>query len=110
MTIPNSEPRFDGYSLPQDGGTFPWDFADRINRLKEASGLTWSGMARALGVDRKQLRRWCKQGVEPSGGAMLSLVRFARRFPGGLDILTGEDEQTDFQEDYEEEDDEDEEE
>ena len=72
MTIPNSEPRFDGYSLPQDGGTFPWDFADRINRLKEASGLTWSGMARALGVDRKQLRRWCKQGVEPSGGAMLS--------------------------------------
>ena len=103
MTTHNPETSFHGHPLPQDSGVLPWDFADRINRLKEASGLTWSGMAWALGVDRKQLRRWRKKGVEPCGGAMLSLIRFARRIPGGLDILLGEDAQTTFLEEEEEE-------
>ena len=58
-------------------------------RLKEASGLSWRGMARALGVDPKQLRRW-RRGVEPGGGAMLSLLRFASRVPGGVQILMGD--------------------
>ena len=77
--------------LYQESGILPPDFAERIDRLKEASGLTWSGMAQELGVDRKQLRRWRRKGVEPCGGAMLALIRFARRVPGGLEILLGED-------------------
>ena len=68
----------------------PPDFPQRLVRLKEVSGLSWSGLAQAIGVDRKQVRRW-SQGVEPCGGAMLSLFRFARRIPGGLAILFGEE-------------------
>ena len=77
MTNSNHESRFDGLShritfngrvLPLDAGLFPEDFPDRLRRLKEASGLTWAAFAQAIGVDRKQLRRWLKKGVEPSGG------------------------------------------
>ena len=98
MTTRKNEPRFDGYSdrinlggrpLPQESGVLPPDFPQRLVRLKEVSGLSWSGVAQAIGVDRKQVRRW-SQGVEPCGGAMLSLFRFARRIPGGMDILMGE--------------------
>ena len=75
-------------ALPIESGVFPEDFSQRLVRLKEASGLSWRGMARALGVDPKQLRRW-RRGVEPGGGAMLSLLRFASRVPGGVQILMG---------------------
>ena len=59
------EPRFDGnddrsYVLPED-------FEDRLERHRETSGLTWSALARAIGVDRRQVRRWRTKGVEPSG-------------------------------------------
>ena len=40
-------------------------------------------------MDPKQLRRW-RRGVEPAGGAMLSIVRFAGGIPGGMEILMGE--------------------
>ncbi len=98
MTTPKNEPRFDGYSeritvgghrLPQESGVLPPDFPERLTRLKEASGLSWSGLAQAIGVDRKQIGRWLN-GTEPCGGAMLSLFRFASRMPGGLDILLGD--------------------
>ena len=87
MTTRKNEPRFDGYSdritiggqpLRQESGVFPEDFPQRLVRLKEVSGLSWSGLAQAIGVDRKQVRRW-RQGVEPAGGAMLALVCFAMR-------------------------------
>ena len=99
MTTRKNEPRFDGYSdritiggqpLHQESGVFPEDFPQRLVRLKEVSGLSWSGLAQAIGVDRKQVRRW-SQGVEPAGGAMLALVCFAMRIPGGLAIITGQD-------------------
>ena len=35
---------------------------------RSASGLTWNGLADALGVDIKQLLRW-RDGTEPCGGA-----------------------------------------
>ncbi len=111
MTTRKNEPRFDGYSdriticgrpLPHESGVLPPDFPQRLVRLKEVSGLSWSGLAQAIGVDRKQVRRW-SQGVEPCGGAMLSLFRFARRITGGLAILMGEDLPDNPQEDEEEE-------
>ena len=100
MTNHNPEPRFDGRPdritiggrlLPLETGVMPEDFPERLNRLKEASGLTWTGFAQAIGVDDKQLRRWRNEGVEPSGGPLMALVRFAMRIPGGLEILSGED-------------------
>ena len=98
MTNRSAEARLDrhpgitmgGRPLHYQSGVLPDDFAARLERLKEASGLTWSGFALAIGVDRQQVRRWRKKGVEPSGGPMLSLSRFAARMPGGLEILMGE--------------------
>ena len=98
MTNHNAEPRFDGTDrttahgrmLPYQSGVLSPDFKDRLESLKEASGLTWSAFSQTIGVDRKQVRRWRRKGVEPSGGAMESLYRFAGRFPGDLDILMGD--------------------
>ena len=81
--------RADG-TEPLESGVLPEDFDRRLERLKEASGLSWRGFARALGVDPKSLRMWRKKGVEPCGGAMLSIVRFASRMPGGMEVLLGE--------------------
>ena len=59
-----AEPRFDGHN--DRSYVLPQDFEDRLERHREASGLTWSALARAIGVDRRQLRRWRTKGVEPS--------------------------------------------
>ena len=72
------------WTLRRCSGTYP----DRLNRLKQLSGLSWSGFARVLGVDRKQTRRW-GNGTEPCGGSLLSVFHLANRIPGGLDILLG---------------------
>ena len=102
MINSNAESRFDGemdgfddgdMSLEFQTGVLPSDFPRRLERLKEASGLTWSGFARAVGVDPKQMHRW-RKGVEPCGGAMHSLYRFAARLPNGLAILMSEGYQT----------------
>ena len=96
MNNSNDSTRFNGHNYNgADGaqalvsGVLSQDFPKRLERLKEASGLSWRGMARALGVDPKQLRRW-RRGVEPAGGAMLSIGRFAGGIPGGMEILMGE--------------------
>ena len=98
MTIHDDEARINGRPiriiiqgrvLPLESAVFPEDFPGRLVRLKEASGLTWTAFARVLGVDRKQVRRW-RDGVEPAGGAMFSLMCFALRIPKGVEILMGE--------------------
>ena len=88
MTRPDHEFPFDGDDLPPDIEALLRDFPERLNRLKDRSGLSWSGLAVALGVDRKQTRRW-GNGAEPRGGSMLSVFHLASRIPGGLDILLG---------------------
>ena len=97
MTTHDGDARFDGRSiriivqgrvLPLESAVFPEDFPKRLVRLKEAAGLTWTAFARVLGVDHKQVRRW-REGVEPAGGAMFSLFRFAMRLPKGVEILMG---------------------
>ena len=99
MNKPNDPARLGGHtngilddddSLLHEGGVLPKDFPQRLERLKEASGLSWGALARAIGVDRKSLIRWRKKGVEPCGGAMHAIFRFAARMPGGLEILMGE--------------------
>ena len=99
MTNRNPDRRFDGRPLwinvggrllPLETAVFPEDFPQRLRRLKEASGLTWTAFALAIGVDLKQLHRWLKKGVEPSGGPLMALFRFAALIPGGGEILLGE--------------------
>ena len=97
MTQPNDSTRLHGslVQTPDDEERLPFesllpkDFAERLDRIREASGLTWSGFAKALDVDYKQMLRW-RKGVEPSGGALHSLYLFACRIPGGLQILMGD--------------------
>ena len=50
----------DGRPAPYLSGVLPKDFVQRLDRLKKASGITWDGLARSLGVDKKQARRWRK--------------------------------------------------
>ena len=68
----------------------PEDFPDRLAALKQLTGLSWEGMATAMGVDSRQLHRW-RKGTAPSGAAMLALVRLATQVEGGLDTLLDED-------------------
>ena len=70
-------------------GVLPEDFVQRLDCLRQATGLTRNGFADALGVDRKQALRW-SDGTEPCGGAMLSIVRLAGVVPGGLDLIMGD--------------------
>ena len=109
MSNPDTGPRQDGSPEDPDrregyvpfDSLLPEDFAERLKRLREVSGLTWSGMARALGVSHKQIYRW-RDGTEPCGGAMHSLYMFADQWPHGLDILMGRDFQMPLLEEVEE--------
>lgn len=74
----------------------PADFPDRLNAVKELSGMSWERMAAAMGVDSRQLHRW-RQGTVPGGEGMLSLVRFATHVPGGLAELLGENASAEYQ-------------
>jgi len=71
------------------GVTFlPKDFPRRLERFKEASGLTWDGLAACLGVDPRQLQRW-RKGTKPSGDGLFALIMLAARVPGGVYMLVG---------------------
>ena len=52
----------------------------RLNRFKEATGLSWEGMAMCMGVDPRQLQRW-RQGTKPCGDALFALFLLADCFP-----------------------------
>ena len=68
----------------------PEDFPQRLERLKQTTGLSWEGVAMCLGVDVRQVQRW-RRGTEPCGGALFALFRLADRVPGGLDLLLRDD-------------------
>ena len=77
--------------FPPGFALMPEDFPRKLAALKELTGLTWEGMADALGVDPRQLLRWRNKDGEPNAGATLSLARLAVRVPGGLALLLDED-------------------
>ena len=58
---------------------FPSDFADRLTRFKEASGLSWRAIARMLGVSPSRLRQWRNKGVLPSLDHYCLLLLIAER-------------------------------
>ena len=88
-SVPTHGPTIHARPVPFGSSVLLEDFVRRLTPLKEASGLTWSGFAEALGVDPKQILRW-RHGTEPCGGAMHSLTLLAARIPGGLELLMGE--------------------
>ena len=58
------------------GAEFPHDFPHRLERLREASGLTWRALARRLGVSVRSVYRW-RAGTRPDAAHLLAIVAFA---------------------------------
>ena len=70
---------------------FPRDFPERLERLKEASGLSWHQMARELGTDPGGIREWRTGNKQPASVYLFALFLFAGTVPGGSELLlTGE--------------------
>lgn len=61
--------------------SFPPDFAERLERLRAEGGYSRRGLARALRVDARTLRRW-RRGTKPDPGHLAALYAFA--FERGL--------------------------
>ncbi len=55
---------------------FPDAFPECLRRFKEASGLSWSELARRLGTRPLTIRRWLN-GVQPSAHYLLALQDLA---------------------------------
>ncbi len=65
--------------------SFPDDFPRRIERLREASGLSWPGFARALGVSVRTIHRW-RRDSRPDAAHLLALLDYAAEI-GSLNHL-----------------------
>lgn len=61
--------------------SFPPDFPERLERLRAEGGYSGRGLARALRVDARTLRRW-RRGTKPDPGHLAALYAFA--FKRGL--------------------------
>ena len=57
---------------------FPADFADRLDRFRQAAGSTWRGLARELRVNANTVGRW-KAGSRVGSGHLVSLFALAAR-------------------------------
>ena len=69
---------------------FPEDFGERLEDLKELSGLSWGEFAERLSVTQRGLAKW-RNGGPPSGAYFWAIIELAREIPGGFElILDGE--------------------
>ena len=57
---------------------FPADFAERLDRFRQAAGLTWRGLARELRVNAETVRHW-KTGSRVGSSHLVSLFALAAR-------------------------------
>ena len=64
---------------------FPSDFPERLERLREAEGLSSRALARLLRVGNRMLRRW-RKGTQPDPGHLIALFNLAAEM-GLLHIL-----------------------
>ena len=78
-----------GRRLECGTGELPGDFPQRLRRLKELTGLSWNEFCEVIGSDGKQVLRW-RQGTQPCGGALYSIVKVSAQVPGGLDLVMGQ--------------------
>ena len=72
----------------EDAGTleFPEDFAERLGRLEELSGLSLEEFARQAGLSESRARAW-RDGAEPDAEEVWALAHWADGLPGGWDVL-----------------------
>ena len=74
---------------------FPEDFGERLEELKELSGLSWGEFARRLKVTQRGLAKW-RNGGPPSGAYFWAIIELARDMPGGLELILDGDDGSDF--------------
>ena len=55
---------------------FPPDFPERLQRFREAAGLSWRGLARRLRVRVRSMWRW-RAGTQPDAGHLYALFNLA---------------------------------
>ena len=55
---------------------FPEEFPQRLEKFKEASGLSWRGLARELCVDIRLVKRW-RKGSRPDSANLIALFGLA---------------------------------
>ena len=67
---------------------FPGDFPRRLERFREASGLSWRSLARRLGVSPYRVREW-RRGVVPDYTHLFTLILLAEEM-GLQKVLTDE--------------------
>ena len=67
------------HSQPEE---FPPDFPQRLDRFRQAAGMSWRGLSRQLKVNSRTVRRW-KAGAKPGSGHLVSLFSLA----AGLGLL-----------------------
>ena len=60
---------------------FPQDFPERLDRFREAAGLTWRELARRLKINARRVRRW-KAETRPGPGHLVFPVQPRRREGG----------------------------
>ncbi len=65
---------------------FPEDFGERLEGLKDLSGLSWGEFAERLGVTQRGLAKW-RRGGPPSGAYLWTIIELARELPGGYDLM-----------------------
>ena len=69
--------------------SLPGDFAARLGRLEELSGLSLEEFARRAGLPEQRARAW-RADAEPSGEEMWALACWADAVPGGWDAFAGQ--------------------
>ena len=65
---------------------FPEDFGERLEGLKDLSGLSWGEFAERVGVTERGMLKW-RRGGPPSGAYLWSIIELARDVPGGYDLI-----------------------
>ena len=55
---------------------FPQDFPERLERFRQAAGLSWRELARRLKVNARVVRRW-NAGASPGSGHLVNLFDLA---------------------------------
>ena len=65
---------------------FPEDFGERLERLKEMTGLSWAEFAERLGVTQRGLLKW-RKGGPPSGAYLWAILDLASGVPGGFELM-----------------------
>ncbi len=74
--------RIDRRGLPP----FPKDFGERLELLREMSGMSRTEFADMIGVTERGLAKWLKGGP-PSGAYFWAILELAQDVPGGLELV-----------------------